>query len=531
VELRIRLEQAGYRLGVSDSVVVRHRFDDTFDYARDQWLQDGAGMARTVRKHPGRAGWMAMLPLLATVRGVGLSLFKAPRFLPYWMGFFLYNYRAMFGEILRPAHKPISVGGNAAWLAAARIAPMVTGFLFWALAALVLPPEQIGLGSAVVSAALLTVQLGMLGVGPATLTLLPTETDGGRRLVATSLLTVATSSLFGAGLLVVITRWLGTGVGEAWNDPVVTVLFLATAVLAASAYQLDHVGVAQQRADRTLVRSLVQSLVQLAFLAAGFAVGIRDLSVVVGAVAAGALASVLVGFRQLARAKVSPDWRHGLRPGPALKLLKPGLPNHALMLADRAPGYVLPLIVASTLGPSSTAAWYIVWMMASAVFFVPQSAGFTLQTALAGTRARPGLVASALRASLVLTLVAGLILVVAGPLLLSFLGPQYASAWILLPVLVPALLLSCVTQVYYGLCRAQGRLFEATVVATLAAVLVVAPAAAVALNYGLTGVSVLWAVAQATASVIAARRLVTLTRVKPAATAGEIPSAARHQPT
>ncbi|GAA2137884.1 glycosyltransferase [Arthrobacter humicola] len=531
VELRIRLEQAGYRLGVSDSVVVRHRFDDTFDYARDQWLQDGAGMARTVRKHPGRAGWMAMLPLLATVRGVGLSLFKAPRFLPYWMGFLLYNYRAMFGEILRPAHKPISVGGNAAWLAAARIAPMVTGFLFWALAALVLPPEQIGLGSAVVSAALLTVQLGMLGVGPATLTLLPTEADGGRRLVATSLLTVATSSLFGAGLLVVVTRWLGSGVGEAWNDPVVTVLFLATALLAASAYQLDHVGVAQQRADRTLVRSLVQSLVQLAFLAAGFAVGIRDLSVVVGAVAAGALASVLVGFRQLARAKVSPDWRHGLRAGPALKLLKPGLPNHALMLADRAPGYVLPLIVASTLGPSSTAAWYIVWMMASAVFFVPQSAGFTLQTALAGTRARPGLVASALRASLVLTLVAGLILVVAGPLLLSFLGPQYASAWVLLPVLVPALLLSCVTQVYYGLCRAQGRLFEATVVATLAAVLVVAPAAAVAVNYGLTGVSVLWAVAQATASVIAARRLVTLTRVKPAATAGEIPSAARHQPT
>ena len=60
--------------------------------------------------------------------------------------------------------------------------------------------------------------------------------------------------------------------GEAWNDPLVTVLFLATALLAASAYQLDHVGVAQQRADRTLVRSLVQSLVQLAVLAAAFAV-------------------------------------------------------------------------------------------------------------------------------------------------------------------------------------------------------------------------------------------------------------------
>jgi O-antigen/teichoic acid export membrane protein len=470
-----------------------------------------------------------MLPLLATVRGVGLSLVRAPRFLPYWMGFLLYNYRAMAGELLRPAHKPISVGGNAAWLAAARIAPMVTGFLFWALAALVLPPEQLGLGSAVVSAALLTVQLGMLGVGPATLTLLPAENDGGRRLIAASLLAVATFSLLGAGLLVVITNWLGTGVGEAWI-PLVTVLFLATALLAASAYQLDYVGVAQERADRTLVRSLVQSLVQLAFLAAAFAVGVRDLAVIVAAVAAGALASVLVGLRQLGRAQVSPDWKHGLRPRPALRLLKPGLPNHALMLADRAPGYLLPLIVAATLGPAPTAAWFVVWMMASAVFFVPQSAGFTLQTALAGKRARPGLLGSALRASFSLTLVAGLILMLAGPLLLGLLGSQYASAWVLLPVLVPALLLSCVTQVYYGLCRAQGRLFESTVVATVAAILIVAPAAAVAQQYGLTGVSVLWAVAQASASLIAAWRLFTLTRVKPAPAAGEIPST-RHQPT
>ena len=64
----------------------------------------------------------------------------------------------------------------------------------------------------------------------------------------------------------------------------------------------------------------------------------------------------------------------------------------------------------------------------------------------------------------------------------------------------------------------------------MAAILIVAPAAAVAQQYGLTGVSVLWAVAQASASLIAAWRLFTLTRVKPAPAAGEIPST-RHQPT
>lgn len=531
IELRIRLEEAGYRLGVSSTTVVRHRFADTFDAARDQWLQDGAGMARTIRKHPARAGWMLALPLLATVRGAGLSLLQAPRFLPYWAGFVVYNYVALFGEILRPRGGALSVGGNTAWLTATRVVPMVTGFLFWALAALMLPPEQIGMGSAVVAAALLTVQLGMLGVGQATLTLLPIQSDGGRRLIASSLLTVGASTVVVASAVAGVTFGMRSGVGHAWHDPLVTAIFMATAVFAAAAYQLDHVGVAQERSDRALGRSLVQSLVQLAALGGALALGLRELTVVVGAVGAGALASVFVGLRQLRRAGASPDWRGGLRPGPAVALLKPGLPNHALMLADRAPGYLLPLIVAATLGPASTASWYIVWMMASAVFFVPQSAGFALQTALASVRPKQRLVSSALSASLALTLAAGALLLLAGPLLLNFLGPQYAAAWILLPVLVPALLLSCVTQVYFGLCRARGRLVEATGVAVLAAVLVVAPAAFTALEFGLTGVSMLWSAGQASAAVIAIFRLRTLSLALPAADPVEVQPAALNQST
>jgi O-antigen/teichoic acid export membrane protein len=205
------------------------------------------------------------------------------------------------------------VGGNAAWLTAARVAPMATGFLFWAMAAIMLPPAQLGMGSAVVAAALLTVQLGMLGVGPATLTLLPEQSDGGRRLIASSLLTVGVSTVVLSGAVAAVTYGLGSGVGLAWNDPVMTGMFAATALFAAAAYQLDHVGVAQERSDRALVRSLAQSLVQLAVLAFALAAGIREVAVVVGAVGAGALASVVLGLRQLNRAGVSPDWKHGLR--------------------------------------------------------------------------------------------------------------------------------------------------------------------------------------------------------------------------
>lgn len=100
IDLRLRLEAAGCRLGVSTNAVVRHRFFDSFDCARDQWLQDGAGLARTAHEHPHRAAWLVLLPLLATVRGVGLALVSAPKYLPYWLGFLLYNYRAMFGQMM-----------------------------------------------------------------------------------------------------------------------------------------------------------------------------------------------------------------------------------------------------------------------------------------------------------------------------------------------------------------------------------------------------------------------------------------------
>ena len=499
---------------MSPTTVVRHRFADTFDGARDQWEQDGAGMARTIRKYPARAGWMVALPLLAAVRGVGMSLVRAPRYLLYWPGFLLYNYRSMIGEILRPAGQPLSVGGNAAWLAAARVAPMVTGFLFWAMVALVLPPDpdRPGVRRDFRGAPDRPVGNVRRRTGHAD----PASCRARRRPAPHRHQPADRRGLLprGGRGLAAITGYFGSGVGEAWHNPVVTVLFLATAVSAAAAYQLDHIGVAQERADRALRRSLIQSIVQLAVLALALAAGIHDMSVVVGAVATGAVASVMVGLRQLRRAKASPDWRHGMRHPFTLKLLKPGLPNHALMLADRAPGYLLPLIVAATLGPAPTAAWYIVWMMASAVFFVPQSAGFSLQTALAGTRARPGLVASAIRASLLLTLVAGGLLIFVGPLLLRFLGPDYAAASALIPILVPAVLLSCVTQVYYGLCRAEGRLVESTAVAVAAAALVLAPAPAVAHLYGLIGVSMLWSLAQAAAALIASWRLIALTHVK-----------------
>lgn len=102
IELRWRLEQAGERTGVSRQTVVRHRFDDTFGFAWGQYAADGRGLARMVRKHGLRGLPLLFLPGAAAVRGILLSVVRlAPRWIPYYLAFFVGNYSALFGELLR----------------------------------------------------------------------------------------------------------------------------------------------------------------------------------------------------------------------------------------------------------------------------------------------------------------------------------------------------------------------------------------------------------------------------------------------
>lgn len=101
IELRWRLARAGEKTGVSRTVIVRHRFDDTWEFARGQFRADGKGLARMVRKHGLRGARLLLLPGAAAVRGAGLCLIRGkPQFVAYFLAFALGNYVAMAGELL-----------------------------------------------------------------------------------------------------------------------------------------------------------------------------------------------------------------------------------------------------------------------------------------------------------------------------------------------------------------------------------------------------------------------------------------------
>lgn len=97
IELRWRLANAGMRAGVSRQVLVQHRFaGDTFAFALDQFLMDGFGLGRMVRKHQWRGLRLVALPAAASARGILLSLWqRQPQWIPYYAAFCGGNYVGM----------------------------------------------------------------------------------------------------------------------------------------------------------------------------------------------------------------------------------------------------------------------------------------------------------------------------------------------------------------------------------------------------------------------------------------------------
>ena len=97
IELRWRLRTLGRPVGVSQAVVVQHRFaGDDFAFAKDQFLMDGAGLGLMVRRNGLRGLRLALLPAAAATRGMLLSSVHGEgRWIRYYGAFAWWNYVGM----------------------------------------------------------------------------------------------------------------------------------------------------------------------------------------------------------------------------------------------------------------------------------------------------------------------------------------------------------------------------------------------------------------------------------------------------
>ena len=408
---------------------------------------------------------------------------------------------------------------NSVALILGRVASSGLGFLTWLITARLFAASEVGIASGAVSAMMLCVQLALLGVSASVIKIYPQHESRPARLLNSSLSVVSATSLLMGGLFLLLATSLFHELSIVGSTTLYALLFLAMTLFGTVNVLLDSVSIAMRRNDHVFTRNVLFGIITIVMVAAlPLLLGAHDSRAIVFAWALAGLGACSLGAVQLWRSLSHYFYRPRVDLGIGRRLVGVGLPNYLLTLTERAPNWVIPIVVTELLSPVDNAHWYTVWMMAWVVFIVPISVG---QNLFAEVSRRPDAIREALRQSTRTSLILGGIaaggVALFARFMLSLLGSGYAAAGTTpLRILVLALVPIIYIQNYYAICRAKQRLLEATVTGIASGTAGVVAAVLVGPVYGLTGMAIAWLVTQSIAGVWAGWRLRRLTLVVPA---------------
>lgn len=404
-------------------------------------------------------------------------------------------------------HSPLrsSIG-----LIIAKAAQTGTGFAFWIVAAHATIDREVGLTTAAVSAVMICTQLAVLGTGSAVIVSVGRGEPPARVLDAAFGIVGVAGTVLALGYLVLETT---VAADTAPTSVLFWLTFLVAAVTGTICTVLDQALVALGRGSTAASRYITGGLVSLgaAALVAWQAHG-ASADVLMACWTLGSAVSCIMGAVQL-RKLVGYRPRPSLHPAHGRSLLLLGIPNQILTLTERAPGLVLPLLLAHMVSPEVAAYWYPAWMMAWAAYTAPMLIGIVQFSE--GVR-EPGRLAAttwaSFRWSLVIGGIAAVILVIFAHPLLHLLGDRYANASTdALRLLTAGLLAYAVLQAYNSVSRVLGHYTESIVVGVaLGSALCVA--ALWAAERGASAMALAWLVVLCAGAAVVGLRLIVILR-------------------
>ena len=294
------------------------------------------------------------------------------------------------------------------------------GFIFWALAARLYPPDQVGLASATISAAVFIATLAQLGLPTALIRFSP-DAGADRRVLTSTVVLIVTV----AGALVAAIFSAGMDV---WAPTLEDLEFAIHQHARRTELMIEFlifVAVGVRDARPALAGGVTQGIVKSGLILVFAVVASRQGFPLVIAWIIGTTTAIVVQVWML-RARLAP--RVNLRLLRLGSFLRYSAGNYAGDLAWTAPSLLFPLLVLSQLGAEANAYFYVAWAVASLLIGIPFAVASSL---LAEGSHERGETAEHFRRALGLTLV--LVLPAIGacllgaPLLLGLFGAPYAA--------------------------------------------------------------------------------------------------------
>ena len=371
------------------------------------------------------------------------------------------------------------------------------GFIFWMVAARLYPTEDVGLGSALISAATLLAFIASLGLGHGLIRFLPGAGEQRQGMINSSLTLVTLASLvvcviFLGGLPLWSPAFLGVR-----ENPVFVVAFIGF-VIAWGLYSImANIFVSFRRAGFTLANGIIYNISRMACVAAlALLLGFFGIFASWGIAGIVALVVSFVWFLP----RVLPKYRPGatLQRQVGNEMLHFSFANYVSNNLWYAPQLILPIMIVNLLGATDNAYFYMAWMVAGLLLAIPLATSTSLfaegshQTEYVG---RDSL--RSLKLTMLLLLPAMVIMLVLGDKILLLFGREYSTDGArLLWLLVPSALPVSINLLYLSVARVQKRLKDIVLVTGCVAVGTLAISYFLLPQMGIWGAGVGWLATQ-----------------------------------
>ncbi|HWO84684.1 MAG TPA: exopolysaccharide Pel transporter PelG [Solirubrobacterales bacterium] len=354
---------------------------------------------------------------------------------------------------------------NSLYIMGTTVVTSLLGFGFWLIAARTLSATEVGRSAALVSAMVFVSVLTNLGLGQVFVSRLASRAEGPEwsRTVTTGLALAALASLLGGAVAAVLLPTLIPALKGSLH-PAAFLLVPLGVVGVACSLVIDYACIAERHAKLSFTRNTLAGVVRTGLVPLAAVVPFDGTTwILIVFDASFLLINLMALFREL------PALGHDFRPTLAgwrgeLGEMRGLIAGHqSINLGAQASSYLLPVLVSARLGPEDNAYFYTTFMLASALFFIAPAIGNALFAE--GAHEPEQLGRDVRRAARQVLLLAGppaLVLLVAGPTILGFFGPEYAEEGdTLLLILIAAAAFDSILQLMLAVLRVRHRLGDA----------------------------------------------------------------------
>lgn len=368
-------------------------------------------------------------------------------------------------------------------------------FVFWVLVSRMYPVEAVGLGSAIISAALLLAFIANLGLEYGLIRFLPDSGNNSSRLINSCFLLTGFIAVVSAAVFLIGLPKFSPDMLFLRESPWFIIAFVGFVSIRAIFNLVTSVYIGRRRAEYSLLQAVLLGLLRILVLISIMLVGWLA---TFGIVLSWGLASVLtflVGVLCFLP-RVNPGYRPDLivSPGEASRILPFSLGNYLSRGLWYAPRWLLLLMVLNLLGQEATGYFSISWAVASYLFAIPLGTSQSLFSE--GSNQEQFLARDtkkSLRFILVLLVPTIALVLIFANLVLSAFGHEYAGAgtgilWILAASALPV----AVNTVYLSIARVRKQLGSIILVSAIIASLSLGLSYLLTPVFGLLAPAIAW---------------------------------------